>query len=683
MSIELYPSIAKIKRNGVYENLPGFVPETGSIATQQMIATSESSATAQYVHNKGEYFRLNDTLYQAIVKINVGDAIVVGTNCEVAVLGNDVTHIANSIAEYELGIATSTHATGEYFMVGETLYVATADIDIGDSISTSTNCRLAVVGDELSALHTAIGEIDSKFYTTIGKNKVDMSTAVVGALQSNGTIATNGTWASYHTSDFIELEANTDYFVTVFNSAYPFTNARKIYGLYNANKEIVTSTYVNESGADYVTFNSGANYKYIRVACLADRTCMLEKGEYSNVYAPYITHEYLSTNIGENAITQIENTFGESAKIFLKDMHDTEQDTNGYIYYNGLLSTSGSFKTSDFIRVFSGNKYSIEAVRAICVFDDDKLPIDYYSYNTSQERIFEAENTAYIRFSYNADAQSSSMKEVYEGTLTHKLEEKVDLSDRQKEVVGVIAAEKAGNYLYGKKWVVLGDSFTNGATNTTIQTGKYAGSRAVYPYLIGNRNEMNIVKFFEGGRTLAFPETPGDFTNSVTCPTADCYYQNIPADADYITIMLGINDGHHAPSSEGGDGEDNTGEIPIGTLDDATTATFGGAWNVVLTWLLTNRPNAHIGILVSNGLDSIDYRTMTINAAKKYGLPYLDLNGDERCRAMIRCQNTDIPASVKSLITQAQAVDPSTNTHPNDAAHKLESTFIENFLRSI
>ena len=155
MSIELYPSIAKIKRNGVYENLPGFVPETGSIATQQMIATSESSATAQYVHEKGEYFRLNDTLYQAIVKINVGDAIVVGTNCEVAVIGNDLTHVANSIASYELGIASSSHNTGDYFMVGETLYVATSDIQVGDSISTSTNCRLAVVGDELSGLKTA------------------------------------------------------------------------------------------------------------------------------------------------------------------------------------------------------------------------------------------------------------------------------------------------------------------------------------------------------------------------------------------------------------------------------------------------------------------------------------------------------------------------------------------------
>ena len=160
MSIELYPSIAKIKRNGVYENLPGFVPETGSIATQQMIASAESSATAQYAHTKGEYFRLNDTLYQAIVNISIGDSIVVGTNCEVAVIGNDLTKVANSIANYELGIATTSHNTGDYFMIAETMYVATADIDIGDSISTSTNCRKAVVGDELSEINGDISDIN-------------------------------------------------------------------------------------------------------------------------------------------------------------------------------------------------------------------------------------------------------------------------------------------------------------------------------------------------------------------------------------------------------------------------------------------------------------------------------------------------------------------------------------------
>jgi hypothetical protein len=152
---------------------------------------------------------------------------------------------------------------------------------------------------------------------------------------------------------------------------------------------------------------------------------------------------------------------------------------------------------------------------------------------------------------------------------------------------------------------------------------------------------------------------------------------------DYITIYLGINDSHHAPGSSGGDGEDNTGTIPIGTVDDTTTATFGGAWNVVLSWLITNRPNAHIGIIVSNGVDSVVYRELTIAIAKKYGLAYIDLNGDDRTPAMIRPQNNDISSAVKTALINKWAVDPSTNTHPNTDAHEYESYFIENFLRSI
>ena len=210
MPIELYPSVAKIKRNGVYENLPGFVPETGSVATQQMIATAESSATAQYVHNKGEYFRLNDTLYQAIVKINVGDSIVVGTNCEVAVIGNDLTHVANSIANYELGIATSSHNTGDYFMVGEIMYVATADIQVGDNISTSTNCRKAVVGDELSGLKTAlnyfgkdmtINFIDGGYIKTDIATGITVNTPVVNSGYRYAVAECEyGDWCEIHTN---------------------------------------------------------------------------------------------------------------------------------------------------------------------------------------------------------------------------------------------------------------------------------------------------------------------------------------------------------------------------------------------------------------------------------------------------------------------------------------------------
>ena len=240
------------------------------------------------------------------------------------------------------------------------------------------------------------------------------------------------------------------------------------------------------------------------------------------------------------------------------------------------------------------------------------------------------------------------------------------------------------NALSGKKWVVCGDSFTNGLEqNTLIPEGRYRGHRSVYPYLIANRNDMELVPFFEGGRTLAYPPEPGAFRNSLTAPDMSWNYQNIPEDADYITIYLGINDSHHAPHAASGDGEDITGKIPLGSLEDKTIHSFGGAWNIVLWWLVRNRPRAHIGIIVSNGVETEDYRNMTIAAARKYGLPYLDLNGDERCPVMGRSTNGAVLQSVRDFRTRTFAVDPPRNTHPNALAHEYESRFIEAWLRSI
>ena len=237
--------------------------------------------------------------------------------------------------------------------------------------------------------------------------------------------------------------------------------------------------------------------------------------------------------------------------------------------------------------------------------------------------------------------------------------------------------------LYGKKWAVLGDSFTNsGGDNTPLTWGKYKGKLTVYPYIIGNRTGIDVLKFFEGGQTLAFPAIPGTFTNSVTNPNNPRYYQNVPADVDYITIYLGINDGNHS-DGQGPDVEDYTGVIPLGTITDETTATYYGAWNVVLSWLLTNRPFAHIGIIVSNGCKNIDWVNAQIEIAKKWGIPYLNMNGDERCPAMIRSWNANLSDSAKSIINQKQAVNYPSNTHPNQSTHIYESTFIENFLKSL
>ena len=62
---------------------------------------------------------------------------------------------------------------------------------------------------------------------------------------------------------------------------------------------------------------------------------------------------------------------------------------------------------------------------------------------------------------------------------------------------------------------------------------------------------------------MAMP-VPGTFSNSFS----NGIYKTIDEDVDYITLCYGINDSHHRPSSTGSDGEDQTGIIHLGTIDD-------------------------------------------------------------------------------------------------------------------
>lgn len=223
--------------------------------------------------------------------------------------------------------------------------------------------------------------------------------------------------------------------------------------------------------------------------------------------------------------------------------------------------------------------------------------------------------------------------------------------------------------LSGKKWAVAGDSFTEGYGITTVlSSGKYAGQKAVYPFIIGNRTNINVLRFFEGGRTLALP---ADQTSTNTFAS---HYQEIPEDADYLTIYLGINDCNHASMSEG--------QIPLGTITDTVTSTFYGAWNVILSWLIENRPNLHIGIIVSNSCSSDDYRVATIAIAQKYGIPYIDMNGDKQTPCMIRSSNASIDSTTRNQRTLNWRIS-SENQHPNVACHAYEATFIEAFLRTL
>ena len=191
---------------------------------------------------------------------------------------------------------------------------------------------------------------------------------------------------------------------------------------------------------------------------------------------------------------------------------------------------------------------------------------------------------------------------------------------------------------------------------------------------------MIVHNFAVSGQTLATPSSK----HINTCFTTG-FYDNIPADVDYITLWFGINDSHHRPSGTGGDGESSLGTIPLGTINDDTINTFYGAWNVVLRRLITDHPYAKVGIIVSNGCETIEYPMATIECAKKWGVSYLDLNGDYTVPLMHRVNGKDlISAEANELRKQHFWADVANgNGHPNVKAHEFQSTFIENWMRSL
>ena len=237
------------------------------------------------------------------------------------------------------------------------------------------------------------------------------------------------------------------------------------------------------------------------------------------------------------------------------------------------------------------------------------------------------------------------------------------------ELLAKIQELQQSNVLWEKKWVACGDSFTEGDftgaadKETTFSEGLYVGENKVYPFIIGRRNHMKIVNEAKCGSTMTY------MAGKKLCFSTERYKQ-IPEDADYITLCFGIND------------DDAHQKAEIGNIDDIVNTSFFGAWNIVLEHIITHHPFAKIGIIVPNGCTR-SYTDAIRKVARKWAIPYLDISGDYNVPLMNRVhEKNDVCEKVLEFRNSMFAVGEK-NRHPNVKAHEYESTFIENWLRSL
>ena len=226
------------------------------------------------------------------------------------------------------------------------------------------------------------------------------------------------------------------------------------------------------------------------------------------------------------------------------------------------------------------------------------------------------------------------------------------------------------NILFGKKYVACGDSFTEASNLGKDHYDDELKCYESYAWMIAKRNGMIYAPDAIGGSRMI------NVDDGARYPFSLDRYKHIPEDADYITLMFGLNESNFCE-------KDST----KGTIGSTDNTTVWGAWDTVLEWILTNRPKARVGIIIPDAWLSQSYAKTLIDIANYWGVPYLDLGGDPKVPLMNggRRSGSGVTCSEKAaeLRNRQHYQSYPDDAHPNYDGHVWRSTVIEDFIRSL
>ena len=373
------------------------------------------------------------------------------------------------------------------------------------------------------------------------------------------------------------------------------------------------------------------------------------KKEYNNIFGAIL-----------NEVNKINNT---TSNVYFTNV----SYINGYLQKKDgaiLTDPSGNIKSviTDYVPVSENQKFKYIGHAAfetasVCYYNSRKSFIKAEQFD-KEGIIIIPSGTAYVRFASYSGTSVDPKLVLYS----------IGFGNVNDEAVKSIIEEEKVDVLSNKVWVACGDSFTEGVEDYIFEDQPYKGKKKAYPFYIGRRNkQLTVINEAKSGSTISE-------TSNKNLSFSYERYKNIRKDADYITLWFGINDSY---------------AVEIGTIEDNTTATYYGAWNVVLSYLIENHPGAKIGIVISNAMKSSvakEFALATINVAKKFGIPYLDLLSDDNIPYFLHqrggTKENTVSSIVKNMRNNYYAVSIG-NEHPNYKAHLFESTIIENWLRSL
>ena len=455
--------------------------------------------------------------------------------------------------------------------------------------------------------------------------------------------------------DYIELSTNEIY--EVFGS-YAFATC--VIATYDKDKNFLRSYgYGADSPTNYnVKFIPKSDEKYARFSSYNWGNNVLS------------IKKYLKKNI-KDEIEKINNDI-KINDYYKKDISKEVVLIGNFISKNdGNLTSTNDGRYTDYIETNINETFYVTgksqyATCLIASYNENKQFLRSYGVNTENDSI--GLKSTELEFTPQEDEKYVRFCSIYEDLIVQKLVQ-YTINEKFEKL-----NEYNGNVLYGKKYVACGDSFTEGDfTGFTDENGLSgmnspylydSGLRMfkTYPYWIAKRNNMTLINEAKCGSVFTN-------INAESNPFSVSRYLAVPTDADYITLMFGLN-------------EFNLTTEQIGTKTDNTNATLWGAYNIVFEYFLTNMPYAKIGVIIPDAWMNSTYSNAVKEICSYWGIPYLDLKDGINVPMGIDGRLKETSTKARELRDAAFKVS-SENSHPNIEAHKYRSTFIENFLRSL